>query len=75
MNRDTTDIIIEAAIYVPTLDVRLLSTQRYVQYMLDLNSEGSIGPTHLGIKWGEHVKSVPYNGTSNLPVLCTAPGA
>ena len=71
----TTDIIIRDAIYVPTLDVQLISIQQYIQQTLDLNSEASIGPTHLSIRWIVHVKSIPYNGTSNLPVLCTAPGA
>ena len=37
--------------------------------------EAVVRPTHLRLSWGRHVKSVPYNGTSNLPVLCTAPGA
>ena len=71
----TTDIIIHDAIYVPTLNVRLLSIQQLCQQTLDLKMEAVVGSTHLKLRWGRHVKSVPYNGTSNLPVLCTAPGA
>ena len=74
-NGYTTDIIINDAIYVPTLNVRLISIQQLCQQKLGTKMEAVVGPTHLRLSWGRHVKSVPYNGTSNLPVLCTAPGA
>ena len=72
---NTTDIIIHDVIYVPTLNVRLLSIQQLCQQTLELKTEAVVGPTHLILRWGKHVKSVPYNGTSNFPVLCTVPGA
>ena len=62
-NGNTTPITIHDAIYIPTLDVRLISIQKYCQQTLELSTEAVL------------VKSVPYNVTGNLPILCTAPGA
>ena len=55
-----TDIIIHEAIHVPTLDVRLISAQKFVQENEHLNAEGAIKSTHLVLRWDKYVKSVPY---------------
>ena len=69
------DIICKDAIHVPTLDVRLLSPQQFVQQADDPNAEGVVKATHFILKWESYVKSVPYHGENNLPILVTAPGA
>ena len=63
------------AIHVPSLTVRLVSPQQIMQQDEHMNTEAIIQANSLLFKWDGHIKFIPYNSESNLPVLVTAPGS
>ena len=67
-------IIINDAIHVPTLEIRLISIQQIAQQSNDPLAGCHILANNLTLQWDGHTKTIPYNKTSNLPILYTVPG-
>ena len=73
-NGDQVNLLINDAIHVPTMDVRLISLQQIAQQSKDKAAGADIREKACYLQWNGLVKTVPYQAGSNLPILYTLPG-
>lgn len=67
--------IIQNALYVPGMSMRLLSPQHWAQHSNSVKAHCITYNNKCQLKWGhKYVKTIHLDVHTNVPIMCTAPG-
>lgn len=73
-NGDKANLLLKNAMYVPAMDVRLISLHQIAHQSDNASAECDIRAYACYLRWIRLLKTVPYQTCSNLLILYTLPG-